>query len=80
MLGHYVRTYCNISRTFTASWSDNVRCPTVISTTEDRFQFVNQVKREFETQSGNSPSPLEAQNKDIGADSRKLLAGVKNKS
>ena len=34
MLGHNVGTYCNISRTFTAFWSDNVRCPTVISTTE----------------------------------------------
>ena len=80
MLGHYVRTYCNICRTFTASWAENVRCPTVISTTEDRFQFVNQVEGEFETQSGNSLSPSEAQNEDIGADSRKVLAGVKNKS
>ena len=30
-------------------------------------QFANQVERKFETHSGNSLSPLGAQNKDIGA-------------
>ena len=44
VLRHNVQTYCNISRTFTAFWSDIVRCPTVISTTDAKYIFYAIVK------------------------------------
>ena len=44
VLRHNVQTYCNISRTFTAFWSDIVRCPTVISTTDANTFFMQLLK------------------------------------